>query len=287
MTVGDRIWVYILLFMMVHFGIIAVYTVKIERCIIFGILAVSACVLMMGMSNDFAAAFRWNLLVAVIAGINIAVFRYKVFKTYGVCRFRIGRWGRLAPFALEAVALAVMAALYVNSRLAAERFFDRLENGIDKFAASSGGAEQLVIPAPRGSSLVFLTPYVVPADNLELLELFNVSLVKPQSHGVVQADFPAVVNRRLGEIASVNDVSRFALVDSMGWIFVRNDRWSFSSFGGTRRVLRWHEVNSVIRVGVAKDRGSMYLWERITDPVSQSVGDPTFRRQRRGVFSTF
>lgn len=272
MTVGDRIWVYILFFMMVHFGIIAVYTVKIERSIIFGILAVSALVLMMGMSNGFATAFRWDLLMAVIAGINIAVFRYNVFKTYGVRRFRIGRWWYLAPFAVEAAALTVMAVLYVNSRLAAERFFDRLENGIDKFAASSGGAEQLVVPAPRGSCLVFLTPYVVPADNLELLELFNVPLVKPQSNGVVQANFPVVVNRRLGEIASANDVSHFALVDPMGWIFVRNDRWHFGYVGGASRVLRWDAVNGVIRVGVAKYRGSsMYLWEH--DPSPSPVDD--------------
>lgn len=266
MTVGDRIWVYILCFMMVHFGIIAVYTVKIGRSIIFGILAVSAWVLMGELSNDFTTAFRWNLLVAVIAGINIAVFRYKVFKTYGVRRFRIGRWWRLAPFALEAAALAVMAALYVNSRLAAERFFDRLENGIDKFAASSGVAEQLVIPAPRGSSLVFLTPYVVLPDDLNLLELFNVPLVKRQAGGVVQANFPANVNRRLEAIASVDDVSCFALVDPMGWIFVRNDRWHFGYVGGVSRVLRWDAANGVIRVGVAKDRGSMYLWEHDPSP---------------------
>lgn len=217
MTVGDRIWAGILLFMAAHFGIIAVCAV--------------------------------------------------ISKTFGVRRFRIGGWWCLAPFALEAAALAVMAALYVNSRLAAERFFDRLENGIDKFAASSGVAEQLVIPAPRGSCLVFFFPYT----------------------RVAEADFPADVNRRLEAIASVDDVSHFALVDPMGWIFVRNDRWHFGYVGGVSRVLRWDAANGVIRVGVAKDRDSMYLWERdpSPEPQSQSVDGPVFRWLRRGVFPTF
>ncbi len=114
MTIGGCIGAGILLFMTAHFGIIAVYTIKIERSIIFGILAVSAFVLAIAMIHDFGGTSREYLLLTVIAGINIAGFRYRVFKTFGVRHFRIGRWWYLAPFAVEAAALAVLAALYAN-----------------------------------------------------------------------------------------------------------------------------------------------------------------------------
>ena len=156
-----------------------------------------------------------------------------------------------------------MAALYINSHLRAERFFDRLENGIDQFAASPKRVEILAIPAPGGSRLVFFFPYTP----------------------VAEADFPAVVNSELETIASANEVSHFALVDPMGWIFVRSDRWHFGYVGGVSRVLRWDAANGVIRVGVARDRGSLYLWER--DPSPSPVGDPDFLLPGRSVFPTF
>ena len=243
MTIGDCLWAAILLFAAVHFGIIAVYTVKIGRAVIFGILAAFACALAIAMLNGFA--LRWYLFITVCFGANIVGWRNKVFKTFGVRRFRIGRWWQLAPFALEAAVVAVMAALYINSLLAAERFFDRLENGIDKFKTSQCGAEKLAVPAPGGSRLVFFFPYTP----------------------VAEADFPADVNCQLEAIASANEISHFALVDAMGWVFVRNDRWGFGYVGGVSRVLRWDAVNGVIRVGVAKDRGYMYLWER--DPSAE------------------
>ncbi|MBQ6352860.1 MAG: hypothetical protein IJJ28_06315, partial [Lentisphaeria bacterium] len=146
------------MFAAVHFAIIAVYTVKVERAVICCVLAALAFAGAVAAIQPRLVAFKFIALLALIVGVDLAIVRCKVLKHFGARRFLHGRWWRIVPVAVEFAAAAVLLALHLCSHLAAERFFDRLEREVGEFKNSDAAAVRLTIPAPKGSHLLLLSP---------------------------------------------------------------------------------------------------------------------------------
>lgn len=237
MTIDACLRAAVLMFAAVHFGIVAVYSVRWRRAAIFGTLAVLAFTLGVCTLLDFAGSFGEFLLLVLIAAVNIAVVRYKVMKRFGVRRFRLGRWWRLTPFVVEFAAVAALLALHIHSHFAAECFFDRMEKEIDTFNCSTDTAARLSVPAPKGSRLLLVFPYTP----------------------VKEPDLPASVIRRLNDIGSVRDgFGTFVLMDAAGRLSVRENR-QIIHHSGDNPDLRWDEASGVIRIGIGKDVRGLYF----------------------------
>ena len=236
------LWAAVVLFAALHFGLIAVLTPSSKRAWLFACLAGLAFSIGIALSRG-TGDIRLLLFLMVFGVSYVVAWRYKVGKKYDRKDFRIGWFWYRAPFVLEFVAAAVLIGLYVNSYLAAERFFDRLEHDLAEFRNSPAKKTTLTLRAPNGSILLYFLPYT----------------------GVDEPDLPAAVNRELDWISGANEAECFALIDPMYGVFARQKMWAIGYLGGASRVLRWDAAAGAIRPSFAKDDNGVFIWEGYDD----------------------
>ena len=252
------LWAAVLLFAALHFGLIAVLTPSSKRAWLFGCLAVLAFLIGFAIIAQAAKDIRGLLFLTVFGVSYVATGRYKIGKKYDRKDFRIGKVWYLAPFVLELIAAAVLIVLYINSYLAAERLFDRLEREIAAFGVSPDANAEIKLSAPNGGCLLYFFPYTT----------------------VDEPDIPAAVNRELARIGGANKTECFALIDPVYGAFVRKKAWNIGRPGGAARVFRWDAAAGTIRVGISKDHDGIFVRES-GDP-DGDIRAPAFSRAEDG-----